>query len=124
MKIKEDQIFIIGDPELESNIRKEIFEKFNKIFEDKSKVYLNSEFDYINPCKFVYMKQGTKSEGYYCIKEIYSNLESSTIKEKININNTNFYILFINRGRLESSNLSHYTKTMNLLKAYRIKSEK
>ena len=124
MKIKSDQVFIIGDPELESEIRKDISDKFNKLFEDKSSLYLNSEFSDLGPYRFTYMEDYSKNKGYYCIKEIYSNISSSTITEKINVNNSDFYFMFINRGRLESSNISHYTKTMDLLKLYRSKSSK
>lgn len=122
MKINADQVFIIGDHELESRISDKIAIKFNDIFNSKTSIYLDSAFTGLSPYKFVSLYGDPKEEGYYCIKEVYSNMPGSTVKEKINIDGIDFYIVFINMGRLATSvNIGFYGKMMGMLNIYRSK---
>lgn len=122
MKINGDQVFIIGDHELESRINNKIAIKFNEIFDNKTTIYLDSAFTGLNPYKFVALYGDPKDDEYYCVKEIYSNIPASTIEEKINIEGINFNLVFINMGRLVKSNIAHYDKLSKMLEQYRAKS--
>ena len=122
MKINADQVFIIGDHELESRIGNQIAIKFNEIFDSKTSIYLDSAFTGLNPYKFVALYGDPGDDGYYCIKEIYSNTPAAAIEEKIIINDVDFNLIFINMGRLVKSNIAHYDKMTKMLEQYRIKS--
>ena len=122
MKINGDQVFIIGDHKLESRINNQIAIKFNEIFDSKTTIYLDSAFTGLSPYKFVSLYGDPKDNGYYCVKEVYSNIPASTIEEKINIDGINFNLIFVNMGRLVKSNIAHYDKLSKMLEQYRIKS--
>ena len=67
MKINGDQVFIIGDHELESRINNKIAIKFNEIFDSKTTIYLDSAFTGLNPYKFVALYGDPKDNGYQSI---------------------------------------------------------
>ena len=122
MRINADQVFIIGDHELESRINNKLAIKFNEIFDTKTTIYLDSAFTGLNPYKFVALYGDPKENGYYCIKEVYSNTPASAIEEKITLENIDFNLIFVNMGRLVKSNIAHYDKLSKMLEQYRIKS--